>query len=156
MSFANDRAEGVEDVNTRFLENRKDSSLRQYCSSWAKFHSYVHEHKPSRIDLNFCISFFRALQESGYAPKTVQTTKSGLHDPLFLGFGIDTNGFQLSKVSKACAKLTPAEPAPRLLSWLLDKVLQYALKFALIENCWVKLCSGCYGVCCSCVGVNCP
>ena len=133
MAFANAKAEGVEAANTRFLENRRDSSLRQYRSSWAKFHSYVREQEPAKIDVNFCISFFRALQASGLAPGTIQTIKSGLHDPLWLGFGIDTNGFHLSRVSKACAKLSPAEPPPTSLSWSLDKVLRYALQLDNLE-----------------------
>ena len=67
LSFALLNRYGVKKVNATFIENRRDSSQRQYNSSWAKFRSFVQTHKPADITLDFCLDFFSALDESGYA-----------------------------------------------------------------------------------------
>ena len=46
--------------------------------------------------------------------------------PLWTAFGLDMNDYLFSKIPKACAKLRPAPPPPRDVSWSLNKVLHFA------------------------------
>ena len=53
--------------------------------------------------------------------------------PFWSVSGLTLTGFHLSKVSKACAKLNPAEPPPDEVTLSLDKVLKRAVQFDNLE-----------------------
>ena len=77
------------------------------------------------MSVNHTILFFRSLHESGLAPGTITTAKSGLNLVFYYGFKMDLNDRIFASIPKACAKLRPAE-APYMLSWSLNKVLKLA------------------------------
>ena len=109
-----------------FIENYKSfTTRRQYQASWKKWVSYIQEHKPTTITMDFCLAFFISLHEEGLASKTISSYKSALTRPVEYAFGINFNSDLFNKLTRACARLKPDAP-PKPISWSLDKVLHFA------------------------------
>ena len=106
------------------LAGKRISTNKQYQSVWTQWLRFVIISKPSEITLDFCLSFFRSLFESGKRPKTLSSYKSALRDPLWWAFGIDLNGDLFNMMIKGCGLRRPDSP-PRPISWSLHKVLAH-------------------------------
>ena len=126
LTFAAKQRFGIDSPNVLFTEADKgQSTLRQYDSSFRRFAKFSREQKPSYMSVNLAISYFRTLYESGLAPNTITSAKSGLHKISYYGFNINLNDPMFSSISRACAKQRQA-PRPTILTWSLNKVLQLA------------------------------
>ena len=107
------------------LNDKSESSIRQYNTSFQKLCKFVRENDIQEMSENHAISFFRSLHEGVLAPGTITTAKSGLNLVFYYGFKMDLNDRIFASIPKACAKLRPAE-SPYMLSWSLNKVLKLA------------------------------
>ena len=126
LRFALDRRKGIGPEEVDFIEKyKKLSTTRQYNSCWKHWVSFLHEHRPSSISWNFCISFFISLHKKGLASTTISSYKSALSRPMFYGFNIDFDSDLFNKIPKACSNINP-DPPPKPISWSLGKVLQFA------------------------------
>ena len=126
LTFAAKRRFNIDSPNVLFTEADKGpSTLRQYNSTFRRFASFIRDRKPSHMSLNLAITYFRTLFESGLAPNTITSAKSGLHKIFYYGFDINLNDPMFSSISRACSKQRQA-PRSTMLSWSLNKVLRLA------------------------------
>ena len=102
----------------------RGSSRRQFHSVWQAWLPFCHRERPVLIDRVSCLSYLRYLfEERGLMPKSLQTYQSCLSDLLSVSFGV----FFPDHVFTECKVMTLMCPAARttVLSWYLDKVLEY-------------------------------
>ena len=92
--------------NTAFsnLDDKDESTLRQYNSMYRKLVAFIQELRPKVMSINLTVSFFKYLHESGLAPGTITTAKSALHQVFSYGFDINLNDRLFTAIPKVCSK----------------------------------------------------
>ena len=86
---------------------------------------YVTTHQPTIISVDFCVSFFRSLHDSGLASSIINSLKSALTVPIRYDFGICWNEDPFNNIAKSWVAQCPKSP-PKPISWSLAKVLDAA------------------------------
>ena len=126
LEFALRRGEEIDEEFTRFVESyKRESTARQYNSSFKKFVAFLHDVRLTRMTKNLAIAFFKSLHDRGLVHTTIATIKSSLRKIFWYGFQIDLNNDLFSSIPRACAMLNPRDP-PSEISWSLNKVLSFA------------------------------
>ena len=87
--------------------------------------AYVTTHQPTIISVDFCVSFFRSLHDSGLASLIIYSLKSALTVPIRYDFGICWNEDPFNNIAKSWVAQRPKSP-PKPISWSLAKVLDAA------------------------------
>ena len=126
LKLALGRDVGLSEENVTFLEgDTRRTTKRQYQSGWKKWTTYVREQNPQNISIDFCVSFFKSLHDSGLASSTINSIKSAITVPVKAGFGIELNQGLFNRIPKSCSNQRPKEP-PKEIKWSLEKVLEKA------------------------------
>ena len=101
----------------------RDSSNRQYQSSWRSFVNYVRKTKPKEITKSFMADYLVYLfDERQLQVDTIKSHKSALVVPIRLAFNIELNSEVFHNMIEGMALKRPKAPN-KILSWDLDIVL---------------------------------
>ena len=115
--------EWAQNVKAYITTDIKESSGRQYQSSWKSFLAYVKMRHPTAINCNFIGEFLVYLFEvKKLMPTTIRSRKSALAIPLRYGFGIEVNAEPFEMMIRSMALQRPSEPE-QVLTWDLETVL---------------------------------
>ena len=126
LIFAGKMRRNLDAANVIFKEsNKKEASIKQYNSYFKKLREFIKKEKPIMMTPNLTITFFRELFESGYAPGTITSLKSGLMNVFDLAFDIDLNDRMYASIPRACSNLRPSKRST-MLNWDLNKTLELA------------------------------
>ena len=126
VQFAMNKRLGIQRANAEFVKHSlSDSTQNQYGSVWNKWIKFVQKHKPTQINMDFCLSFIRDLFDEGLASTTINSYKSALTQPVKFGFNIDLDSDIFNRAVKAAGRQRPAPP-PKPITWSLGKVLELA------------------------------
>ena len=105
----------------------RKSTAGQYHSIWRSFCEFLRDKNPSRMTVEFVLSYLRFLFDvKKLAPSTISSYKSALSRPLGQAFNIDVSLPPFPDFIKAIFNIRPSKPATPI-RWSLDKVLSFAL-----------------------------